>query len=34
MIAVIVQAILTQIFKYFGLEEFKYGDLIKKIKFW
>ena len=34
MIAVIIQVILTQIFKYFDMEEFKYGDLIKKIKFW
>jgi len=34
MIAVIAQVILTQIFKHFNMEELKYSDLIKKLRFW
>jgi len=34
MIAVIAQVILTQILKYFNMEELKYSDLIKKLRFW
>ena len=34
MIAVITQLVLTQTLKYLKLEELKYSDLIKKLKFW
>ena len=34
MIVVVIQIILTQTLKYFNMEELKYGDVIKKLKFW
>ena len=34
MIAVIAQVIITQILKYFDMEELKYSDLIKKLRLW